>query len=85
LSQQSLQKTQQVLNLVGQQLPAIFQAASTRKLDAQDIHEFVCGTIFRGGVSVDPKVSAYVSGLCGMMIDEPQPAPQIVDDPIAET
>jgi hypothetical protein len=82
LSQQSLQKTQQVLNLVGQQLPAIFQAANTPGLD---LRTFVSGTIFRGGVAIDAHVAEFVAGLCVLMADLPQPAPQVVDDPIAQT
>ena len=64
MSAQGLQRTQQVLNVIGQQLPSIAQASETEGIN---LAQFIHGALTRSGVQLFPEVAAFVSGLVVMI------------------
>ena len=86
MSQQGLQRTQQLLQVIGAQLPSIAQAVDM--LTESMVRGFVVGVLQRSGVEITPNVGAVVNALVALA--EPRrdpalaPAPP-VNDRIADT
>ena len=80
MSQQGLARTQQLLQVIGQQLPSIAQASETPGID---LLSFVYGTLIRCGLQPANDLIRFVSAVVGV-IDPPQnsapAAAQTVDD-----
>ena len=90
MSQQGLQRTQQLLQVIGAQLPSIAQASAM--LTASDLRAFVYGTLQRSGVEITQALPPVVNALVELIepIADPPlqaatPACLPVDDAIADT
>lgn len=64
MSVQGLQRTQQLLNVIGQQLPSIAEASETHGIS---IRGFMVGTLTRSGVTVTPDVNEVVVALAALI------------------
>jgi hypothetical protein len=86
MSVQGLQRTQQLLQVIGTQLPSIAQASETPALN---LEAFIIGAVIRSGVQVDKNVSDFIvdlANLIGAPSDLPPPPTRApLDDRIADT
>jgi hypothetical protein len=92
MSQQGLQRTQQLLQVIGAQLPSIAQASTM--LCANDLREFVYGTVQRSGTQFTREVIPALNALIDLIEPIPNPEPPQappdtclppLDDRIADT
>jgi hypothetical protein len=85
MSAQGLQRTQQVLQVIGTQLPSIAQAVNM--LTESMVRGFVVGALQNSGVEITPNVGAVVNALVALAEPRRDPAlvPAPVDDRIADT
>ena len=84
MSQQGLARTQQLLQVIGAQLPSIAQASETPGLE---LRGFIHGALHRSGIPFDNSIATVVLGLVqliGPQEEASQPSPPL-DDRIADT